>query len=123
MKLVLGALQVAMDFLALDRRILHLAGLDLVQQIGVPDFRGLAPHASPALHYHVQHHQAHEYEHPEDDRLDRRIHQDPSFPSGGSPCNQAPNTATSPLDDSNVRKVTESTLALRDFGFSSVAAE
>jgi len=81
----LRALQMPVHFAALNRRILHLAGLDLVQQIGVPDFRGLAPHASPALHYHVQHHQAHEYEHPQDDRLDRRIHQDPSFPAGENP--------------------------------------
>ncbi len=40
---ILGALQMAMHIVALDGGVLHLPGLDLVQQIGVTDIRCLCP--------------------------------------------------------------------------------
>jgi hypothetical protein len=83
-ELILGrGFQVAVQLSALDRGILHQPGLRLIEQIGVGDLR-VFPHARAALHYSPQHHQADEDEDPEHDRFDSRIHQDPSFPAGGS---------------------------------------
>ncbi len=82
---VLGSgLQVAVQFGALDGDILHLLRVDLVQQVGVGDFR-LLSHVGAALHNAPKQHEADEDEDPEHDRFDGRIHQDSSFPAGEKP--------------------------------------
>ena len=80
MELVLRALQMAVQLCALDGDILHLAGIDLVQKIGVADLCVLA-HAGASLHHAPQEHEADEDKDPEHDRFNARIHQGSSFPA------------------------------------------
>jgi len=84
-ELVLGrGLQVAVQLIALDLRILHQALLNFVDQVGVFNLRILA-HAGASLHHAPQKHEADENKHPEHDRFNARIHQDSSFPAGEKP--------------------------------------
>ena len=72
-----------MQLSALDGYILHLLRIDLVEQIGVGDFR-VFPHARATLHNTPEQHETDQDKDPEHDRLDSRIHQDSSFPAGRS---------------------------------------
>ena len=101
--------------IALNGNVLDLLRVDLVEQIGVLDFRVFPAHAAAFGDDAPKHNQADENKDPEHDRLDGRIHQDSSFPAGENPLTGTSAPPTSSLDASAFREVTESTgLSVKD---------
>jgi hypothetical protein len=81
-ELILGVgPQVTVQFVTLNRRVLHRPRLHLVEQVGVSDLCVFA-HACAPLHHTPKEHETDKDKDPEHDRLNGRIHQDPSFPGG-----------------------------------------